>query len=234
MEYLQTLEKFLDGVRKIRAGVYALNGVYLLLTLLIGTYIAGNSIAYFFSHAQSIVLAFIYLSIIPLAAIFYNYFIRGAFSGFSQDQAALLVEAKYPNLNNALINSSQLQRYLQDPAGDRKVSLDFVRELIQRTISQIQGIHTESVIDQTELTRNRNLFLGVSGLLIILSLTLPDFLARGFDNFISKPKTAPILSVKADKTAEAPAVSTLPPPVYTVQSIWYGCTKIQLIPVLGK
>lgn len=212
MEYGEKLNKFLDRIRKKRAGVYTLNGAYLLFTVLIGGYLIGNTVSYFTAQARSFVLTFFFLCAAPLAYVFYHYLIRGL--KFSRDQAALLVEAKHPDLNNSLINSWQLQRYLGDSEADRSMSLAFIHELVRETCARIEGIPADSIFDRTEIARNRNLFWSAAGLLTILSLTLPDFLPRGYSNLISLPKTATIPTHA--KVEGAPASPATPLPVYTI------------------
>ena len=215
MTHTDTLQRFLDLVREKRAGVNALNGIYLLFTFLIGAYLAGSIFTYFSVKARIYVLAFFILCSVPIAYIFYHYFIRGVLGRFSRDQAALLVEAKYPDLNNSLINSYQLQHYLEDAEADLHMSIAFVRELVRKTSARIQEISAESVIDCEDVPRNRNLFLVTAGLLVVLTMTVPDFLIRGYNNLTSLTKPMPATS-PASVINEKSATSANPLPVYTV------------------
>lgn len=218
MTHTDTLQKFLDLVRKKRAGVNALNGIYLMFTLLIGAYLVGTLFTNFLAQSRNYVLAFFFLCSAPIAYIFYHYFVRGVFSRFSRDQAALLVEAKYPDLNSSLINSYQLQRYLEDAEADLHMSIAFVRELVRNTSSRIQEISADSVIDCADVPRNRNLFLLTAGLLVVLTMTVPDFLIRGYRNLtaLQKPISAASPTQVID---EKSATSNHPLPVYTIRNI---------------
>jgi hypothetical protein len=98
------------------------------------------------------------------------------FSRINRDRAALLAEIKYPQLNNALINASQLERHLTDHQEKKPpFSLSFIREHLKRTQSAIQNLDPGSVISGQKTVPARNLFLITLLALITVTWALPDF-----------------------------------------------------------
>lgn len=188
MEPAKYIEEFLRRVRNKRSGILTLKGVYLILAFLMGSLLCGNLLSYFFSSQ-----IFEFRS--PLAILFsvsfafllYYCFLRGKFTTFSNDQAALLTERKFPDLDNSLINASQLQRRLSRPEDDREVSHALIEEQIRRTHSLVDKLKPETIVDSTGANRNRNWFLGTTVFLLIATVFLPDFLTQGFNNWVSPP-----------------------------------------------
>ncbi|MBI4384333.1 MAG: DUF4175 family protein [Nitrospinae bacterium] len=218
MEAVKDIESFLDRVRRKRAGFHALNGFYSTMAVLTGGYLAGNLFVYFSTRPRAYLPAFLFLVSAILSYVFWRHFIRGVFSPFSRDRAALLVEAKFPALNNSLINSWQLQDCLTRPEMDRGISFAFIRELVRETALSVQEISPDAVIDRTEAVRNRNRALAAVGLLLIIAATLPDFLTRGYANLFSGPKRSAVLAEQTaggEKAGPAPAA----PLVFSVKDL---------------
>ncbi|MBI4389368.1 MAG: hypothetical protein HY580_04240, partial [Nitrospinae bacterium] len=217
MEAAKDIESFLDRVRRERTGFHAMNGFYSILAVLTGAYLTGNLLAYFSPQPRPYLPAFLFLVSAVLFYVFWRYFIRGVFSPFSRDRAALLVETKFP-LNNSLINSWQLQGCLARPEMDRGISFAFIRELVRETALSIREISPDAVIDRTEAVRNRNRALAAAGLLLIIAAALPDFLTRGYANLFLEPKRSAVPAQPAaggEKAGPAPAA----PLVYSVKDL---------------
>ena len=103
------------------------------------------------------------------------YSTRG-FSRINRDQAALLAEKKYPELNNSLINATQLERHLTDDQGNKPLfSLAFIRKHLERTQSAIQNLDPDSVVDCQKVVPSRNLFLVTLLMLATVTWALPNF-----------------------------------------------------------
>ncbi len=197
MEPAKYIEEFLRRVRNKRRGILTLKGVYLILAFLTGSVLCGNLLSYFFAHQ-------IHEFRLPLAIIFavtflyllYHGFLRNKLTAFSNDQAALLTERKFPDLDNSLINASQLKRRLSRPEGDSEVSHALIEEQIRRTHSLVDKLKPETIVEATVANRNRNWFVGAVAALALVSVLLPEFLSRGFQNWVSLP---------APMTAQTPA-----------------------------
>ncbi|MCH7603429.1 MAG: hypothetical protein IIB54_11740, partial [Planctomycetes bacterium] len=116
------IEKFLERIVKKRSRVYALTGFYLILASLAGGFLAGNLIGYFFAQTRGFAVFFLLLWCLPFFYVFVRFFLRGAFSPFTMDQAALLAEKKIQGLNNSLISSVQLKRRLTQADEARGIS----------------------------------------------------------------------------------------------------------------
>ena len=115
-------------------------------------------------------------------------------SRIDKDRAALLTEAKYPELNNSLINAVQLERHLTS-SQDKTFSLSFIREQLQRTQSEIQNIDPESVVSGQRAVPARNLFLVTLVTLILATALLPDF------KVLSDPQKLAQVTPKENKKA---------------------------------
>ena len=102
------IEKFLERIIKRRSRDYALTGGYLILASLAGGYLAGNLLGYFYAQTRDLAIPFLLIWCIPVFYVLVRYFLRGAFSMFTINQAALFVESKIHGLNNSLISSVQL------------------------------------------------------------------------------------------------------------------------------
>jgi hypothetical protein len=179
------IEKFLERIVKRRSRIYTFTGLYLILALVAGGYLASNLIGYFLMPSPKYALPLLFIWLLPFFYILVRYFLRGAFARFSMDQAALLTEKKVKGLNNSLINALQLRRHLNHPEKSKTLSIPFINELTQRTELKIAGINTDSLISQDKEVRSRNIFLGVLTLLLIAMLIIPDFISRGHSSWFN-------------------------------------------------
>ena len=187
MEPGKYIEDFLRRVQRKRRGILTLKGVYLILAFLTGSFLIGNLLSYYSpvqTHEFGLPLAIIFSA--AFAVLLYFGFWRAKLTAFSLDQAALLTERKFPDLDNALINASQLQRRLS--RDDREVSHALIEEQIRRTHSLVDKLKPQAIIDSRETHRNRNWFLGAVLVLFLATLILPDFLSQGFHNWTSPPQ----------------------------------------------
>ena len=125
MEPQALISSFLDKIKRLRFYACALHGTYILLTYIIGSYLLVCLVALRYEP----VAEWFYLAMGAffggLVYIIFNYFIRLLITPFSQDDAALLAESRYPEINNSLINSRQLGRHLKDPQFKNTASLSF-------------------------------------------------------------------------------------------------------------
>ena len=167
MDPSSLIEKFLRRIAKRRSRVFAATGFYLTLASLAGGYLAGNLIGYFYLEARNLKLPFLILWSLPVLYIIARYFLRGAFSSFSLEQAALLAEQKVGGLNNSLINSVQLSGHLTKERKTEVISTAFIQELIQRTEKKIDGIDADSLVSGRSVGKSRNAFIGILGLFLI-------------------------------------------------------------------
>jgi len=122
-----------------------------------------------------------------LAYIIYNHFIKILIKPLSNDDAALLAESHYPEINNTLINSYQLSRHLKDPHFKNAATLELIMELQARTSKELNRINPSSVINQKKLILGRNWFLGALASLALTTILIPEFLTKGYDRW-TNPK----------------------------------------------
>ena len=148
MEPQVLIESFLGRVRRLRSRTQFLHGTYILLAYLIGSYLIACLLAWAYQPTVEWIWPIAGIFLAGLIYIIFSYFIRVLFTPFSQDDAALLADSYYPDLKNALINSSQSGRRLNHPNFKNTISLDFIRELHRRTNPLVNKIDPSSVIDR--------------------------------------------------------------------------------------
>ncbi|MCH8312698.1 MAG: hypothetical protein IID17_06900 [Nitrospinae bacterium] len=220
MEPAKYIEDFLHRVRRKRRGILTLKGIYLVLAFLTGSYLLGNLLSYFFAiQMREFWFPLSILFAATLAFFLYHCFLRDKFTAFSLDQAALLTEKKFPDLDNSLINASQLQRRLVHLEDDRDISHALIQEQIRRTQSLVQKIKAETIIDSTQANRNRNWFLGTALSLFLVTIIVPDFLSRGFHNWVSPPIPG---------TSQTQAIAGNPVPKAEATSVKYTISDLKL------
>ena len=176
MEPQTFILSFLDKIRRLRFNGWALNGTYILLTYIAVSYLLACLLALSFEPIVEWIFPVIGIFCGGLVYIIFNYFITLLITPFSQDDAALLAESRYPGINNSLINSSQLGRLLKDPHSETTTSLNFIEELQRRTSTVVNKIDPITIIDQSRMTIGRNWFLGTLGALALIALFIPEFL----------------------------------------------------------
>lgn len=169
MESYSKIHHFLDRVQAKWNRVLAIQIVYFVLTVLAGCILAIGLNSYFHSSLLSYGL-----SGLVIVLLGWSLAITHRFTRINRDQAALLAETKYPELNNSLINASQLERHLADHKGSL-FSLSFIREQLQRTQSEIQKLDPDSVVSGQKAVPARNVFLVTLFVLVATTVLLPGF-----------------------------------------------------------
>ncbi len=171
MEPNSKIHSFLDRVQAEWNRVLLIKIAYSVSTVLAGGSLATGLYFYF----PTPVLSYGSSGLIIMLLGWCLYTTRD-FSKINRDRAALLAEIKYPQLNNALINASQLERHLTDHQEKKPpFSLSFIREHLKRTQSAIQNLDPGSVISGQKTVPARNLFLITLLALITVTWALPDF-----------------------------------------------------------
>ena len=198
MQSHDPINSFLDKVRKKRRSFFAINGFYLMVTILTFIYLVGNGVSYFLGNLQTLTIPIGGLLIFGLVYSFIRYFIPAFFSKFSREQAALLIEQKNPQLKDSLINSCQLQNRLNESDAELKVSISFIKELLESTKEKIENLNPESAIDLNQAKLNRNLFLSSLGIAILALTLIPDFYSKGLQNFINPPQSKNAVLIGSD------------------------------------
>ncbi len=223
MESYSAIENFLRRIQQIRSGNLALKGVYCLLAVTGGVYLAGNLLAYFnVPHLETFKLPLLILAAAAIGFTLYRTFFKAAYAFFSLDDAALLTEAKHPGLNNALINASQLLRQLSDPMREAQVSFPLIQEQLRRTQGLIEKIKPESVVDDADSEKSRNVFFGTALALLLAVFVLPNFLSRGYQNWMTPPvpQTAAVPEV-VEKTREPAKAEAVVPKVQDLRLTYH-------------
>ena len=127
MESQAIILDFLHRIRRLRLHAHTLQGTYILLTYIAGSYLLASLVALSYKPIVEWIVPAIGIFCVGLAYIIYNYFIKILTTSFSNDDAALLAESRYPEINNSLINSYQLNRHLKDSHFKNATSLDLIK-----------------------------------------------------------------------------------------------------------
>ena len=135
----------------------------------------------FYFYFETPILSYGLPGLIILSIMILGLYSTRGLSRINRDRAALLAEMKYPELNNSLINASQLEHHLTDDQGRKPLfSLSFIRKHLQRTQSAIQNLDPDSVISYQKVVPARSLFLVTLLALITATWALPDFWEQAF------------------------------------------------------
>ena len=188
MEPQAIISSFLHRIRRLRLYTYILHGTYILLTYIVGSYLLACLAV--LSYKPIVEWAFPATGIfcIGLAYIIYNHFIKILIIPFSKDDAALLAESRYPEINNSLINSNQLGRHPKDSHFENTASLDLIKELHRRTSKELDKVDPSSIINQNRVIISRNWSLGALGLLAITTVFIPELLTEGYERWTNPKK----------------------------------------------
>ncbi len=216
MKLPDSIYKILQNARSRRSAALALNGVFLLAALLICGYLVANSYSYFFLDARKFASPYAVGLLLAAGYILYRYFINGAFSRLSDDQTALLIEQNHSTLKNYLVNACQLNRLLNSPRGNQETSSGFIKELAVQTESRVDAVQSLKVADAGQLKKNRNLFLVSLTVLAVAVLAAPDFISKGYKNFISNQN--PNTQAKSQNSS-GKSVSPPPLPAYRIEEL---------------
>ncbi|SVB45867.1 uncharacterized protein METZ01_LOCUS198721, partial [marine metagenome] len=174
------ISSFLDRIRRLRFYTETLRGIYILLTYVAGSYLLASLIALSYEPIVQWVIPVTGIFCVGLVYIVYSYFIKKLTTPFSNDDAALLTESRYPEINNSLINSYQLSQHLNDSRLKNTTSLELIKELNRRTSKAIDKINSSSIINQDRMTLSRDCFLLTLGSLILISIFIPETLTKGY------------------------------------------------------
>lgn len=197
MESYSKIHSFLSRVQAKWNRVLLIQLTYSVLTVLAGSALAIGLYSYF----QSPLLSYGWVGLIIILLGWGLTSIRG-FYRIDRDRAALLAEAKYPELNNSLINASQLERQLTDHP-ERSFSLSFVHEHLERTQSAIQNLDPNTVISGQKAVPARNLFLVTLLALLLATGLLPDMWKQVAADSQKRPQTKTIPNEKQEDATPA-------------------------------
>ena len=128
MESRAYIQSFLENIRKKQVRNQFLASFYRLFTFMLGLALLASMSAYFFPEIQEYRWPLSALSGLSLLIVISKLFWLNKRLHLSLDQAALLTEYKYPELDNSLINSLQLSRYLDQPNDATSISSSLIEE----------------------------------------------------------------------------------------------------------
>ena len=217
MESQAIIPDFLHRIRRLRLYSYILHGTYILLTYIVSFSLLTCLAALSYKPIAEWAFSAIGIFCIGLAYIIYSHFIKILTTSFSNDAAALLTESHYPEINNSLINSSQLSQHLNDSHFKNTASLDLIKELHRRTSKELDKIDPSSVLDQSRIIFSRNLFLGALGSLLLTTIFIPELLTKGYERWTTPEKLTQASQEKiTNKNQVKPSLSNIN---YSIESL---------------
>jgi hypothetical protein len=187
MESRAYIQSFLENIRKKQVRNQFLASFYGLFTFMLGLVLLASLSAYFFPEVQEVRGPLSALAGLSLLIVVSKLFWLNKRLHLTLDQAALLTEEKVPDLNNSLINSLQLSRYLDQPETASSFSPPLIKEHLQRTQPRIKDIDSKFVLDTSSRRQNRNVLLVSVAVSILVILALPDLFSRSYSNWMQTP-----------------------------------------------
>jgi len=160
MESQTIILSFLNRVRRLHFYAHTLQGTYILLAYFTGASLLACLVGLSYKPTVEWIIPTIVFFCFGLAYIIYKYFIKILITPFSNDDAALLAESRYPEVNNSLINSYQLSRHLKDSHLKNTIFLNLIKELHRRTSKELDQIDPALLVNQSNVTFHRNWFFG--------------------------------------------------------------------------
>ena len=173
MNELFQIEHFLNRIQKNWNRMLFILGAYLILTVATGIMLA-TGLFYYLQPADISYIAPALLLLI-LGKYLFSILKSNSLKTINRERAALLTEKKYPELNNSLINSTQLGEFVEDPDREKVFSSAMIRELIARTNRQLKTLNADEIIETGKTVPARNLLLTTLAMVISATLLLPNF-----------------------------------------------------------
>lgn len=178
MDTYSKINQFLARVQKNWDRIRYISGTYLILSVLAGIALATSLFFYFQPAKTSFIVPLLLLS--ALGIYVFSVLRSNSLKSMGREEAALITEKKYPELNNSLINSAQLGEFVRDPVRENIFSSEMIRELLERTGKQLTTLDADEVIENGRTVPARNLFLATLVLSIAAALLLPGFWHQAF------------------------------------------------------
>ncbi|HHT9131740.1 MAG TPA: hypothetical protein ACFYED_04560, partial [Candidatus Tripitaka californicus] len=124
--------------------------------------------------------AYLLLWVIVLAYTSYRHVYIPLMPFLSEDNLALFIERRRPELKDSLINSIQLGRDLSNPQKARFFSHDLVAELLKDTANRLKGLEPKEIVSRHGLWRNFKGLTLTIGLLGLFWALEPGYFLGGY------------------------------------------------------
>lgn len=200
------IKNFLDRVHRRRKSIRLLQGLLQLLTLALAGALIGNLFAYFSDNPRPLLTPFLISSSAFLGIWLIFLLARGLFFKTPPHQTALWVEGKVKDFNNSLVSSVQLEPQLNVSSAQTGLSQDMIRELMERTGRRIQTLKVNEIVSEAPLIQSGQWTAGIFLIALAVALLLPDFMTRGYNNWVQPPALAQVT-----KNSEASDPTPAPP-----------------------
>ena len=202
MDEIAQINQFLNNVRKNWNQARLILWIYIVFTAATGTILAAA--LYFYFQPAKISYIVPTLILLVLGKYLFSILKSNSLKTITLEQAALITEKKYPELNNSLINSTQLGELVR--ASDLKniFSAAMIREHIRRTNKQLTTLDLSAVSEHRKTEPARNLFLVTLAVCLITTLLAPNLWQQALLNSRESNSTNPIefSNKQAEKTKE--------------------------------
>ncbi len=214
MDEFSQINQFLNRVQNHWNRIRLIIGAYLATSFLAGITLSAALFYYFQPSNAGYYLPIILILI--LGKYLYTNLHSNTFSKIDREEAALLIEKKHPSLNNSLINSAQLGKFIGDPAREKIFSSAMIRELLTRTQKQLKKLDANSVVNNEKAIPARNLFLATFAIALVASFLIPNLWQQALTN--SRESMNPSKVAKADKDIQ-PSKVVEPKHAYSISDI---------------
>ncbi|MBC8285126.1 MAG: hypothetical protein H8E32_15030 [Nitrospinae bacterium] len=214
MDELSQINQFLIRIQKNWNRIRFILGTYLILTVLMGISLAA-ALFFYLQPAKISYFASLLIALV-LGKYIFSALRSKSLKTIDREEAALLTENKYPDLNNSLINSAQLGTFVGDSARENIFSSAMIRELLARTNKQLTTLDANEIIEPKTTVPARNIFLVTLAMGIVTTLLLPNFWQQALTNSRGSSNTTSV--VIADKDLQTSKESK-PELIYNISNL---------------
>jgi len=180
MDEIVQINQFLNHIRKNWNQSRLIIAVYLVFTAATGTTLAAA--LYFYFHPAKISYIAPIFILLVLGKYLFSILKSNSLKTITLEQAALITEKKYPELNNSLINSTQLGELVKASGIKNIFSVAMIREHIRRTNKDLTTLDLGAISALRKTETARNLFLVTLTACLIATLLAPNLWQQALIN----------------------------------------------------
>ncbi len=151
----------------------ALIGIAFLILFLAGLILAPHLLS--LPYART---GFLVSCALAVGYLFYRDVIVPVRPMLSDENAALMIEKRHPELKDMLISTLQLGRDMKDPGQPALFSNELVGQLFRQTEERLRGVRLEDVVDRHGLFRNVKVLAGAVCMSLVIVFLNPGFFGQ--------------------------------------------------------
>lgn len=190
--YIQ-IKETLKAVKRELLWVHLAKGLALIIAVSLLIFLLGVGLAGGLADLPWGREVYLLLWVIVLAYTSYRYVYIPLVPFLSEDNLALFIERRRPELKDSLINSIQLGRDLSNPQKARFFSHDLVAELLKDTANRLKGLDPKEIVPRRELWNNLKGLTLTIGLLGLFWAIEPGYFLGGYQTLRGGPPSAAVV-----------------------------------------